>query len=75
MTTDQTVSIRISDYATTEVVCRLATQELVDESEEAAPSGAVPAYVEDGVAHYVRPDAVEQARAQGHTVITVYVDP
>lgn len=52
------------------------TQELINESREAAPTGAVPAYRDgdEGPWTYCQPSMVDQMRRQQIEVITVYVE-
>lgn len=76
MQTETIVAHRIIDYRTDAVVATRATAQLVAESEDAPDGvGAVSAYVDgDGVAHYVREDAVATYEQCGEAVITVYAE-
>lgn len=69
------MSRRVTDYDTGSRVHGTASAELVEQSEAASPTGAVPAYRDDaGVWQYVQPSQVEQTRRLGYEVQTVFVE-
>ena len=65
----------VMDYETAEVLAGRASAELIEQSEHAEPTGAVPAYRDgNGVWQYVAPSDVEHFRRNlGTETQTVYV--
>lgn len=62
------------DYDTAERLDGTVGADLVDASEAAEPTGAVPAYRDaDGCWRYVQPSLADAYRTRGEDVITVYV--
>lgn len=65
----------VMDYQSGDRLDGVASKGLVRESRaERSGTGAVPAYLRDGVWIYVEPSEVESYERQGETVITVYVE-